>query len=179
MSAMRDLPDESQKLTQFAGEVLARVDRAGLKLATAESCTGGLLASLCTDIEGLGSVFERGFVTYSVEAKQELLGIERSLIERHGVVSAQVAAAMVEGALANSKADLAVAITGFAGPAGKGDEPGLVHLAARCRNGVGCAREAHYGEAGRDRVRLLAANAALEMIAELVPPPGRNQAASS
>jgi nicotinamide-nucleotide amidase len=163
-----DLPDDAAKLADFAQEVLGRVAKAGLMIATAESCTGGLLASLCTDIEGLGSTFERGFVTYSEEAKAELLGIERAFIARHGVVSREVAMAMAEGALAHSRADLAVAITGFAGRAGKNDEPGLVHLAARRRGGGSCAREAHYGDVGRDRVRLLTAHAALEMIDELV-----------
>jgi nicotinamide-nucleotide amidase len=163
-----DLPDDAGRLADFAREVLARVDQAGLKIATAESCTGGLVASLCTDIEGLGSTFERGFVTYSEEAKCELLGIEPELIERYGVVSSEVAEAMAAGALSHSRAGLVVAITGFAGKAGKDDEAGLVYLAARRRDGGGNLREAHYGEIGRDRVRMLAARAALEMIGELL-----------
>lgn len=164
MTEARDLPDEAAQLAALARDVLRRVARAGLTVATAESCTGGLLASLCTDIEGLGSTFERGFVTYSPESKAEVLGIEPSFIARHGAVSGEVAAAMADGALRGSRADIAVAITGFAGAAGAGDEAGLVHLAARRRRGRGVQRRAHYGDVGRDRVRMLAARAALEMI---------------
>jgi nicotinamide-nucleotide amidase len=167
MSDLGDLPDDAAKLARLAGEVLGRVARSGLTIASAESCTGGLFASLCTDLEGLGSTFERGFVTYSPEAKAEMLGIEPTLIAQHGVVSREVALAMAAGALANSRADLAVAITGFAGKAGKRDEPGLVHLAAKRRGGMTCTREAHYGDVGRDRVSLLTARAALEMVDEL------------
>jgi len=168
MTVARDLPDRTAELAEFAREVLGRLSKARLTIATAESCTGGLMASLCTDIEGLGSTFERGFVTYSLEAKAEMLGIEPAFIARHGVVSREVAIAMADGALAHSRAGLAIAITGFAGKAGKSDEPGLVHLAAKRRNGGGCAREAHYGDVGRDRVRMLTARAGLEMIDELV-----------
>src|SRR4051794_41766457 len=95
-----------------------RVCDAELTIATAESCTGGMLAALLTDIEGAGHGFDRGFVTYTKEAKTELLGIEPSLLDRNDAVSEVVARAMAEGALKRSKADLAVAITGFAGPAG-------------------------------------------------------------
>lgn len=178
MTVARDLPGDASQLMEFAAQVLTRVSDAALTIATAESCTGGLLASLCTDIEGLGSVFERGVVAYTIEAKHELLGIDPALIERHGVVSAEVASAMADGALARSPADIAVGVTGFAGAAGANDEPGLVYIAARRRDGLSCAREAHYGEVGRDRVRLLTANAAFEMIDELVEAEA-GQAASS
>ena len=90
----------------------------GWKLATAESCTGGLLAAECTSIAGSSDWFERGFVTYSNDAKIESLGVDARLIERHGAVSAEVAQAMAEGALAHSKADIALAVTGIAGPGG-------------------------------------------------------------
>jgi nicotinamide-nucleotide amidase len=166
MNETRDLPGDGDEIAGYAREVLGRVARAGLTLATAESCTGGLLASLCTDLEGLGSTFERGFITYSGEAKAEMLGIEPTFIARHGVVSREVAQAMVSGALNKSRAGMAVAITGFAGAAGVHDEAGLVHLAARRRHGGSWLREAHYGPVGRDRVRMLAVRAALEMIDE-------------
>jgi nicotinamide-nucleotide amidase len=137
-------------------------------ITTAESCTGGLLASLLTDIEGLSSCFERGFVTYSMEAKTGMLGIERIEIERHGAVSKEIAIEMAQGALASSHADVAAAITGFAGPAGKRDETGLVHVAVQSRGGKVLHRECHFGDAGRDRTRQLAARAALEMLESVI-----------
>lgn len=122
------------RLTQDAERLLHECRQAGVKLATAESCTGGLIAAALTAIGGSSDVVERGFVTYSNEAKAELLGIAPSLIERHGAVSEAVALAMVEGALARSRADIAVSVTGIAGPGGATPTKpvGLVHL--------GCAR---------------------------------------
>ena len=161
-----DLPDEASRLARGAEKVLRRVDRAGLKIATAESCTGGLLATLFTDIEGLSSTFERGFVTYSVEAKCDLLGLEAAFVERHGVVSREVAEAMAEGALKRSRADIACAVTGFAGKAGPDDEAGLVHIAVLRRGVRPILRECHFGDAGRDVVRGRAAEAVLAMVNE-------------
>lgn len=161
----QDLPDGASALAAIAERVLRAMDRRGFKLTTAESCTGGLIASLLTDIEGLSSTFERGFVTYSEQAKCELLGIEPALIARHGVVSREVALAMAEGALANSKADIAVAVTGFAGPAGPNDEAGLVHIALVGHGKRPVTRECHFGNASRGQVRANTARAALEMLA--------------
>lgn len=158
-----DLPDNAGDLAQHAETVLRRIEHAGLSVATAESCTGGLIASLFTDVEGLSSNFERGFVTYSVEAKCELLGLEPAFVERHGVVSGEVARAMAEGALAHSRAGISVGVTGFAGKAGPGDEAGLVYLAVAREGQPTLVRECHFGDAGRDRVRLFTARAALEM----------------
>ena len=109
----------------------------GTMLATAESCTGGLIAAACTAVAGSSDWFERGFVTYSNAAKTELLGVDEALIQTHGAVSAEVACAMAEGALAHSKAGLAVAVTGIAGPGGAtpGKPVGLVHMAAARRGG--------------------------------------------
>jgi nicotinamide-nucleotide amidase len=166
-SPPRDLPDGAEALAARAEKVLRAMDRRGLKLATAESCTGGLIASLVTDIEGLSSTFERGFVTYSEQSKCDLLGIEPVVIARHGVVSREVALAMAQGALARSEADLAIAVTGFAGPAGPNDEAGLVHLALAARNGRPVTRECHFGGADRDRVRARTAHAAFEMLASV------------
>ena len=110
----------------------------GLKLATAESCTGGLIAAACTAVAGSSDWFERGFVTYSNEAKTESLGVDAALIATHGAVSTEVARAMADGALARSRADLAVAVTGIAGPAGAtpGKPVGTVWLAVARRGGA-------------------------------------------
>lgn len=169
MNPAQDLPDQAHQLTDVAARVLKLVSDHSCRIATAESCTGGLIASLFTDIEGLSNCFDRGFVTYTEEAKCQLLGIEPSFIDRHGVVSREVAEAMAHGALAHSSADLAVSVTGFAGKGNEpGDEAGLVHLAACGTGRATITRECHFGDVGRDRVRLLAANAALEMLEELV-----------
>lgn len=136
----------------------------GISLAAAESCTGGLLASLLTDVEGASHVFERGFVVYSEAAKCDLLGVARDEIARCGAVSRQVAIAMAKGALSRSDAQVAVAITGFAGPAPEGGEPGLVHVAV-ARRGAGIAhREEHFGDIGRGAVRLASLRVALAMM---------------
>lgn len=135
-----------------------------LTVATAESCTGGMLAALLTDIEGCGHGFDRGFVTYSKQAKAEVLGVERELIEQNEAVSEAVARAMAEGALERSTADIALGVTGFAGPAGKGCEEGLVHMAAAVRDGPTRHRVEHFGAAGRGPVRIMALRAMLEML---------------
>lgn len=137
---------------------------AELKIATAESCTGGLLASLLTDVEGASHAFERGFVVYSEQAKCELLGIARERIDRCGVVSRDVAIAMAEGAIAQSHADIALAVTGYAGSAPPGDEPGLVHFACARRNGSTGHREEHFGDIGRGPIRIGAIRVALDMM---------------
>jgi nicotinamide-nucleotide amidase len=122
----------------------------GWKLATAESCTGGLIAAACTSVAGSSDWFERGFVTYSNEAKVEDIGVAADLIAAHGAVSAEVARAMAEGALAHSRADLAVAVTGIAGPGGAtvGKPVGTVWLAL-ARRGASARVEADAG-AGAD-----------------------------
>lgn len=170
MSGQRDLADSAAELAGLATQVLRAADSRKWRIATAESCTGGLLASLLTDIEGLSGGFERGFVCYSIEAKTEMLGIERIEIERHGAVSREIALAMAAGTLAFSSADIAAAITGFAGPAGKHDEAGLVHVAVQARGGTVTHRECHFGYANRDRTRQLAVHAALEMMEAVLQP---------
>lgn len=155
-------------LLEQATAVLRRASDHDLSLVTAESCTGGLVSSLLTDIEGMSSAFERGFAVYTNAAKAQMLGIDRAMIEDRGAVSEAVAAAMAEGALRNSEGDVAVAITGFAGPAGARAEEGLVYLAVRSRQGHAIARECHFGACGRDRVRELAARSALEMLGETI-----------
>jgi nicotinamide-nucleotide amidase len=160
-----DLPDDAHKLADRAAAMLRRAKEAKLTLSTAESCTGGLLASLLTDIEGLSGSFERGFVTYSNEAKCEQLGIEPALIEAHGAVSAEVAEAMVRGALDHSRAHLACAITGFAGQGqDECDEPGNVFVAVQRDDHEPLVREFHFGDIGREAVRHHTVARALEML---------------
>lgn len=148
--------------------LLRQADQRGVTLAAAESCTGGLLASLLTDVDGAGHVFERGFVTYSPESKCELLGLARADIDRCGVVSEPVARAMAEGALRASHADLALAITGFAGPAGPDDEAGLVHFACARRDGDTTHRMRRFGDIGRGPTRVACLRESLSMLDEAV-----------
>ncbi|MGC4251209.1 MAG: CinA family protein [Sphingobium sp.] len=135
-----------------------------LRLATAESCTGGLIGAILTDVEGTSHAFERGFIVYSEDAKVGLLGLSRSLIDAEGAVSRPVALAMAEGALAYSPADIALAVTGFAGSAGPEGEPGLVHFACIRRGREAAHREEHFGKQGRTAVRLAAVRVALGMM---------------
>jgi len=140
----------------------------GLMAATAESCTGGLVAAALTAIAGSSSVVDRGFVTYSNEAKAEMLGVPMALIQQHGAVSEPVARAMAEGALAHSRAQVSVAITGIAGPGGgSADKPvGLVHFAAARQGSVTRARH-HVFAGDRDAVRAQAVLTALDLLAEI------------
>jgi nicotinamide-nucleotide amidase len=151
----------------LAQEVLALACDAELKLVTAESCTGGLLASLLTDIPGRSHAFERGFVTYASEAKREMLGLDQSILDDPGPVSEPVARAMAEGALRNSRGDLAVSITGFAEKDPTSDLPGgLVHFGLARRGEPTVHRKAEYGEVGRAEVRIRSLKTALEMLRE-------------
>jgi nicotinamide-nucleotide amidase len=162
----------SASLLAQAEKLLADARGKKLKIVTAESCTGGLIAGLLTEIAGSSDVVERGFVTYSNEAKQELLGVPNELIVAHGAVSAEVARAMALGALSHARADLAVAVTGIAGPGGgTKDKPvGLVHLAAARGDRI-IARECRFGDIGRREVRLRSAEMALELLAALLQSP--------
>lgn len=142
----------------------------GFMIATAESCTGGLVSALLTEIAGSSRVVERGFVTYSNEAKAEMLGVDPRLIVECGAVSADVACAMAEGALGHSKAQISVAITGIAGPGGgSAAKPvGLVHLACAVRNGEVWRVERRYGELGRSEIRFAALDDALALLERAV-----------
>jgi nicotinamide-nucleotide amidase len=151
-------------LDEQAERLMRRLCEQELTVATAESCTGGMLAALLTDIQGAGHGFDRGFVTYTKESKTELLGIEPSLLEHNEAVSEVVARAMAEGALKRSKAAIALGVTGFAGPAGAGHEEGLVHFALARRGGRTVHREEHFGAAGRGAVRVESLKAMLEML---------------
>jgi nicotinamide-nucleotide amidase len=155
-------------IEELALDVLNLAARNSLKIATAESCTGGLLASLLTDVDGCGHCFDRGFVTYTDDSKAELLGVPREILEREGAVSRRAAEAMVQGALQNSKSDIALAITGYAGPGAPDEEPGLVYVAA-CRRGKPVqANEYHFGDVGRGDVRLRCLNVALKMLEQII-----------
>lgn len=151
-----------------AAQLLRGCCDARLKIATAESCTGGLLASLLTDVEGASHAFERGFVVYSEESKCELLGIARDQIDACGAVSRDVAIAMARGALSQSAADISLAITGYAGPTDDGGEEGLVHFACACKHGGTAHRGEHFGAIGRGPVRIEAIKVALDMMIEAV-----------
>lgn len=155
------LPDH---LDEQAERLMHRLCDRKLTVTTAESCTGGMLAALLTDIEGAGHGFDRGFVTYSKESKTDLLGIEPDLLDHNDAVSEVVARVMAEGALKRSKADLALGITGFAGPAGSDHEEGLVHMALARRNGRTVHREQHFGPIGRGAIRVKSLKAMLDML---------------
>jgi len=154
-------------LTDEAARLLEACRQRGLMLASAESCTGGLIAGCLTEIAGSSDVVDRGFVTYSNDAKQQLLGVPEAMLQHHGAVSEPVARAMAEGALARSAAQLAVAVTGVAGPGGgSADKPvGLVHLAVAGAQGGTQHRKMLYGDVGRSSIRLATVATALEMLA--------------
>ncbi len=156
------LPSSLEEATRL---LLTRACEQDLRLATAESCTGGMLASLLTDVQGVAHAFERGFVTYSEDAKTELLGVPADLIKAKGVVSREVAIAMAEGALARSRAHVALAVTGFADA---GDEPGLVHFACARTGKETKHREEHFGNRGRVEVRVATLQVAVVMMTEML-----------
>ena len=145
------------ELRNRAAALLRAYQTEGWKIATAESCTGGLVAALLTEIAGSSAVVERGFVTYSNEAKSEMIGVAPHLIAAHGAVSEPVARAMAEGALAHSRADVAVSITGIAGPGRRQrrrnrSDSSTSRLPARARTTVALVRR--YGDLGRAAIRL-------------------------
>jgi nicotinamide-nucleotide amidase len=155
------LPDH---LDEQAERLMHKVCDRELRLAAAESCTGGMFAALMTDIEGCGHGFDRGFVTYSKESKAGLLGIDCGLLDQNDAVSEIVARAMAEGALLQSNADIALGVTGFAGPGAAGQEEGLVHFALARRNGATVHREAHFGSVGRGVIRVNSLKCMLNML---------------
>jgi nicotinamide-nucleotide amidase len=157
-------PALPKELDEQAERVMRRLCDEQLSVATAESCTGGMLASLLTDIEGCGRGFERGFVTYSGEAKKELLGLSAEKVEENEAVNAEVARDMAEGALKRSKADIALSVTGFAGPGGPDDEEGLVFMACARRDRPTLIEERHFGAVGRGGVRIAALKVLLDML---------------
>jgi len=163
--AVSDRPMISDRLVQDASRLFEAAKKRNLRLATAESCTGGLIAAAFAAVPGASGVLERGFVTYSNEAKSEMLGVPAELIARRGAVSMEVALAMIDGALKHSGADIALAVTGIAGPSGGSPEKpvGLVHIAAGRRNGPRLHEEHRFGDIGRHRVQAETAIAALAL----------------
>jgi nicotinamide-nucleotide amidase len=166
------MPDAA--LIARAQALLALCRSRTLTIAVAESCTGGLLAATLTEIPGSSDVLDRGFVTYSNDAKQEMLGVATTTLERFGAVSRETAAEMAKGALAHAPVDLAVSITGIAGPGGgsPGKPVGLVHFAAATRSGRLVQEACTFGDIGRAQVRhasVLQALAMLQALAEIEP----------
>jgi nicotinamide-nucleotide amidase len=167
---MNDCIDIDSHIIAQAADLLAAARERGDRIATAESCTGGLLAATLTAIPGASDAFERGFVTYSNAAKSEMLGVPFWLIERHGAVSEDVARAMAGGALTHSRANVAVAVTGIAGPDGGTEEKpvGLVHFAAGRRDGPIVHEQVRFGDLGRMEVQRRSVAKALQMLASLL-----------
>jgi nicotinamide-nucleotide amidase len=158
-----------EQLIALATALLDLCRRKGLTIATAESCTGGLVAATLTEIAGSSDVVERGFVTYSNDAKEAMLHVPTATLLRYGAVSRETAEAMADGAVARAPVDLAVSITGIAGPGGAtADKPvGLVHFGAASRGGQRLHRERRYGEIGRAQVRHASVIEALGLLREM------------
>ena len=158
----------SERICDLAQAVLAKAGDAGVMVATAESCTGGLVAASLTEIAGSSSVVDRGFVTYSNAAKMAMLGVPEQILADHGAVSEETARAMASGAVANSDASVAVAITGIAGPGGGSEQKpvGLVHFAAARADGRVLHLECRFGDVGREKVREAALEQALKLLAQ-------------
>ena len=156
-------------LMSAATALLETYRRAGLHIVTAESCTGGLIAGCLTEIAGSSDVVERGFITYSNAAKIEVLGVPATMVEKHGAVSPHVARSMAEGALARSRAEVAVAVTGIAGPGGAtaAKPVGLVYLAC-LRHGREPRIERHQFHGDRQAVRLASVEAAFELLRQQI-----------
>ena len=157
------------EITSAVNRLLDRCKAKKLSVATAESCTGGLVAAAISEISGSSAVLDRGFVTYSNEAKQQMLGVTPATIDVYGAVSTECAAEMAKGALAHAQVDLAVSITGIAGPTGAtpGKPIGLVYFCAASRSGRNIAHDRKYGDIGRSQVRRASVLQALAMLQEL------------
>jgi nicotinamide-nucleotide amidase len=160
----------SPELIAAAKEVVDRACKRKLKIATAESCTGGLVAGVLTEIVGASTVFDYGFVTYANNAKEEILEVSDTLLKLHGAVSEPVAIAMAAGALARSNADLGVGITGIAGPdGGTAEKPvGLVYIAGMRADGKTISERHEFGDIGRSEVRQKSVAAALSILKRLL-----------
>ena len=158
-----------QEVLAAASAVLDLCKTKQLTLATAESCTGGLVAAALSEIPGSSLVLDRGFVTYSNTAKQQMLGVTPATIDVYGAVSRECAEEMAKGALAHASVDLAVSITGIAGPTGAvpGKPIGLVFFCAASRSGRVIAHDRNYGDIGRAKVRRVSVLQALAMLQEL------------
>jgi nicotinamide-nucleotide amidase len=157
------------EITTAVNKLLDRCKAKKLTVATAESCTGGLVAAAISEISGSSLVLDRGFVTYSNEAKQQMLGVTPATIDVYGAVSTECAEEMAKGALAHAQVDLAVSITGIAGPTGTvpGKPIGLVYFCAASRSGRIVAHDRKFGDIGRSKVRRASVLQALALLQEL------------
>jgi nicotinamide-nucleotide amidase len=164
-----DFVQIDRQLIELAVEALARAKNAGLKVVTAESCTGGLIATVLSEAPGAAEYLDGGFVTYTPEQKCAALKLDPKLIEEHGAVSSEVADAMARGALDCSQADIAVSVTGVAGPEPdeRGNPVGLVYFACARKGGKCVSLKREFGDSGRSHVRYAAASEALALIARL------------
>jgi nicotinamide-nucleotide amidase len=167
-----DFVQIDQQLVDQAVKALDAAKRRRLKVVTAESCTGGLIATVLTEAPGAAEYFDGGFITYTPEHKCLALGLDEALIEGYGAVSSEVAVAMAEGALKCSAADLAIAVTGVAGPDTdeRGNPVGLVYLAGARRDLTAIFIERKFGDIGRGRIRYAAASEALALLTRIARP---------
>jgi nicotinamide-nucleotide amidase len=158
-----------EDIVKAAGRLLDICKRKNLLIATAESCTAGLVAGTLTEVPGTSSILDRGFITYSNEAKHEMLGVSRDILAKHGAVSRETAEAMATGVLGHSRVHLAVSVTGIAGPDGGSEAKpvGLVHFAVASRNGKLAHAEKQFGNVGRSQVRKLSVLQAFAMLHEM------------
>ena len=165
-------------IVEAAKNLLAICKRKNLLVATAESCTAGLVAGTLTEVPGTSSILDRGYITYSNEAKHDMLGVSNDILAKHGAVSPQTAEAMVRGVLGRSRVHLAVSVTGIAGPeGGSPDKPvGLVFFACASRGGNIITSEKRYGDVGRAEVRKRSVLQAFRMLHELAEGEGGNPA---
>lgn len=161
---------QTHRIWSLAQAIIDKAGAEGLMVAAAESCTGGMIAGALTDVPGASAIFERGFVTYTNEAKIEMLGVPPSVIDQHGAVSAPVARAMAKGALSNSHADVAVSVTGIAGPSGGTDRKpvGLVWFGLAHKDGITRVERRIFAAGSRDFVRTKATETALHLILRLL-----------
>jgi len=160
----------SDEIKTLAAEILILCRAKGLKIATAESCTGGLIIGALTEITGSSDVVDRGFVTYTNRAKMECLGLSADTLKIDGAVSPEVAIAMTKGAIKYSSANIAVSVTGIAGPDGGSDHKpvGLVYMAVIKRGGEALHQMHKFGDLGRDKVREVTIIAALKLLKEII-----------
>jgi len=161
---------QTHRIWSLAQAIIDKAGAEGMMIAAAESCTGGMIASALTDVPGASAIFERGFITYTNEAKTEMLGVPAAIIEKNGAVSAPVARAMAKGALYNSRADVAVSVTGIAGPSGGTDRKpvGLVWFGLANRHGVTRVERRVFATGSRDFVRTKATETALHLMLRLL-----------
>lgn len=159
----------SKAITEYATDIILELSKRGQTISTAESCTGGLIASALTDISGSSKAVYGGFVTYSNDAKKTMLGVSPATLEQYGAVSELTAREMAEGARKATSSDFAISVTGIAGPTGGSDEKpvGLVHFSLALENRT-IARKWNFGDIGREQVRDITVLTALELICDVL-----------